>query len=431
MKPFWLCLAGKFHDQGLKRKTGSALREDQAGLARCREALQPKNHLVYPAACDPVHPVFPMNRAHCKVFHAFPLLCLAFPLFAELPNIEDWRQDFVLETKRIEIPDFPSAFNPSIVQWNGYILMSFRLIPDPHFPYTSVLGLVLLDENFDPISNPQLFSMREPTSPVPSRVEDARLFYVGENLYIAYSDNPNLQINKAGFRMEIGQIHYEHGLFSIRNVQRLTDYEGESPLLREKSWVPFDYQGNLLLAYSLKPHLIFHPIPETNHCDTVVSTDPWIDWNWGIIRGGTPALLLDTGEYLAFFHSVKKMETVHSKGKEVSHYFMGAYKFSAEFPFQITAFSSEPIVGKGFYSGKAYKPYWGSIQCVFPAGLILDGDTIYISYGRQDHEIWIAKLDKSKLLSSLSSVSGISYLQSQPQVFSGLGAQRPQSSLDE
>lgn len=327
----------------------------------------------------------------------------AWPLFSEI-NLESLTQDFVLETKRIEIPGYPSAFNPSIIRWKGFILMSFRLIPDPKLPYNSVLGLVLLDDNFDPIGEAQIFSMREIGSPIPPRAEDARLFYIGNTLHIAYSDNRNLQINRGGFRMEIGELHFEEGLFSIRNIQRITEFEGESDLVREKSWVPFEYRDSLLLAYNIQPHLIFMPLPGQCRCETVVSTNPPLNWDWGIIRGGTPALKLETGEYLAFFHSVKKMASVQSKGKEMAHYFMGAYTFSAEFPFQITRFSSEPIVAKGFYSGASYKPYWAPIQCVFPAGLIIEDESIFISYGRQDHEIWIAKLDKSRLLSSLKRI---------------------------
>jgi len=320
-------------------------------------------------------------------------------------DLEEMAQEFVLETKRIEIPGYPYAFNPSMIRWNGYILMSFRLIPDPKLCYNSVLGLILLDGNFDPIGEPQIFSMRETGSLIPPRAEDARLFYIGDRLYIAYSDNRNMMINRGGFRMEIGEIHYDSGLFSIRNVQRLTEYEGEDSNVREKSWVPFEYQGSLFLAYNIMPHLIFCPIQGTDRCDTVTMTHPQINWNWGIVRGGTPALQLENGEYLAFFHSVKKMASIHSKGKETAHYFLGAYTFNGEFPFQITQFSPEPIVGRGFYTGATYKPYWAPIQCVFPAGLIIEDDSIFVSYGRQDHEIWIAKLDKSKLLSSLSSVN--------------------------
>ena len=325
-------------------------------------------------------------------------------LFADLIDLETLAQDFVLETKRIEIPGYPHAFNPAIIRWKGYILMSFRVIPDPKHSFTTWMGLVLLDDNFNPLGEPQILKVRDDDSPVPPRAEDARLIYIGETLHIIYSDNPNPKITAGGFRMQIGELHYENGYFSIRNISRITEYEGEKSSLREKSWVPFEYRNSLFLSYSIDPHLVFHHIPLTSRCQTAASTTPSILWDWGILRGGTPALPLETGEHLSFFHSVKKMATVNSSGKEMAHYFVGAYTFSSEPPFHITRFSTEPIVGRGFYSGAAYKPYWAPIQCVFPAGMIIEGDAIWISYGRQDHELWVAKLDKNKLLDSLTPV---------------------------
>jgi len=39
------------------------------------------------------------------------------PLHA-LIDLDSMAQDFVLETKKIEIPGYPCAFNPAIVRWN-------------------------------------------------------------------------------------------------------------------------------------------------------------------------------------------------------------------------------------------------------------------------------------------------------------------------
>ncbi len=75
------------------------------------------------------------------------------------------------------------------------------------------------------------------------------------------------------------------------------------------------------------------------------------------------------------------------------HYFMGACTFSSEPPFEITSFSPEPIVGKDFYHGPPYKT-WRPMCIVFPAGFIFDDNFIWVSYGRQDHEMWIVKLDR-------------------------------------
>lgn len=338
-----------------------------------------------------------------KAFFVF--LFVYLPVFSDLIDLQDFSQDFVLETKRIEISGFPYAFNPSIIRWNGFILMSFRLIPDHKSPFTSWLGLVLLDESFNPIGEPQFLSVRENESLVPPRAEDARLIYLGDQLYIIYSDNPSPKINRGGFRMVIAELNYGNGHFTISNATRLIEYEGADDTIREKNWVPFTYGDCLLLAYSLSPHLIFYPFPGTGICETVARTYATFKWDWGTLRGGTPAFLMENGKYLGFFHSAIKMETINSNRRMMNHYFMGAYMFDSTPPFQITHISPEPIVGPGFYTGQAYKPYWGSIQCVFPTGMLMDGENIWVSYGRQDHELWVAKIDKRLLLESLSPVT--------------------------
>ena len=320
---------------------------------------------------------------------------------AELLDLEKGAQSFVLETKRIEIPGFPYAFNPAIVRWQGRLLMSFRVIPERKQSFNSEIGLVWLNEEFDPISTPQLLSLREEDSTVPCRAEDARLIVVGEKLYIVYDDNEEEKISKGGFRIYVSELIYDSEHFIARNVEGLFHFEGESKERREKSWVPFNYHGNLLLAYSILPHRIFFPrLDGSGHCLTIEETRGDIQWDFGELRGGTPGIL-DGWEYLAFFHSTKKMATIHSNGKPTLHYFLGAYTFSSSPPFEITQISPEPIVGENFYHGIPYTPYWHPVQAIFPCGYISDENYIWIAYGRQDHECWIVKLEKNGLLQSL------------------------------
>ncbi len=325
-------------------------------------------------------------------------LCTTLSLFANCVDLEEIRQDFVLETKKIEVPGYPYAFNPSIVRWNDFFLMSFRVIPDRKQSFTSVIGLIWLDDHFNPISVPHILNTREEGSQIPSRAEDARLLQVEEKLYIVYSDNPESKISKGGFRVYLAELCYEKETLSLKNGCCLSSFEGESKEKREKNWVPFAYQENLFLAYSLLPHLIFQP--HHTSCTTVASTQGPIKWNWGELRGGTPALILN-GEYLAFFHSSKKMSTLHSEGQNILHYFMGAYTFQPHPPFAITQISPEPIVGANFYKGPVYKPYWHPVRAIFPGGFVFDDHYIWVVYGRQDHEIWVAKLDREKLFKSL------------------------------
>lgn len=339
------------------------------------------------------------------------LLTVLFLLFSSfgfaqdaLIHLEETVSDFVLETIPVHIPEYPNAFNPSILQWQDRYLLSFRVIPDRKASFNGHLGVVWLDAHFQPIGPAQLLDTRELFPDIPSRSEDARLITVGPHLYIIYSDNTEPKISRGGFRVYVAELVLEGSYFQLKQPECLAVFEGESRDRREKNWVPFDYQGELLLAYSLNPHLIFHPLRGLGACETISSSTSSIQWNWGALKGGTPALL-DGGEYLAFFHTWKKMSSIHSDGKPSAHYFMGAYRFQAEPPFALTAISPEPIVAKGFYTGAQYKPYWGPIQAIFPCGYVMDDQFIWVAYGRQDQECWLVKLDKKGLLDSLIPVS--------------------------
>lgn len=335
------------------------------------------------------------------LFACFCLPALLFGLDAELIDLEQRAQDFVLETRKIEIPDYPLAFNPGIVRWKGRLLLSFRIIPDRKNSYNAEIGLVFLDDDFNPTSTPQLLNLRDEFSIAPCRAEDARLISIGERLFIVYDDNIEIKPSKGGFRVFVSELHYDGEHFIPDPIECLCHFEGASPERREKAWIPFEYHGKLLLVYSVQPHLIFYPpLNGSGVCKTVARTQCEIQWQWGELRGGTPAQLID-GQYLSFFHSSIRMPTVHSQGKSIMHYFMGAYTFSSQPPFAITAVSPEPLIGQDFYSGPSFKHYWKPIRCIFPCGYFCENGIIWIVYGRDDHECWAVKIDKNKLLQSL------------------------------
>lgn len=351
-------------------------------------------------------------------FHKSIIIALLFntllTICTEEIDLESFRQEFVVVTKQILLPEFPHAFNPSIIEWNNKILMSFRVIPDPKQSFTSYIGLVWLDKELNPISKPVILDLRSPECKAPSRAEDARLVAADGRLYLVYSDNEDLIISRKGFRMYVAQLATEHDEIHIKTIkkikiegiEKLSDFDGCEQDQREKNWVPFEHNKQLLLAYSLDPHIILKPLLNgTEFCQTICSTNSNITWDWGQLRGGTPALRYND-HYLAFFHSSKLMTSVHNP-KQARHYFIGAYIFQATLPFTITHMSPFPIIGNNFYHGATYKPYWGTIVAVFPCGFIDHDDYLWLSYGRQDHELWVAKIDKKKLYESLVPVSAV------------------------
>ena len=330
------------------------------------------------------------------------LLFSAIQAFS-LPNLEEKESSFVLETRRLEIPGHPFAFNPSIVQLDQGYLLSFRIIPDRKQKYDTRIGLVRLDADFKAVGEAQILETRNPMDPGIPRGEDARLIWVANELYMVYSDCPDLKMTKGGFRMHIGKITFDGSQFHLEKPDRITKYEGENPFIREKSWTPFNYKEELLLSYSQVPHLVFKPLLGSDSCETISNTRSNILWDWGVIRGGTAAELIGD-EYLSFFHSTITMASFQSDSQLMPHYFMGAYTFSSKPPFEITKVSSEPIIANGFYSGEIHQPYHVPIRCIFPCGYVADKQFIWVVYGRQDHESWVVKLDKEGLINSLKPV---------------------------
>ena len=309
-------------------------------------------------------------------------------------DLEALVQDFVLETRRIEIEGYPDAFNPSIVRWNGELLMLFRSY-DPLTRSTNGVSLIYLDEECRPIGASYSIQFHSPDPYCLSKRQDPRLITVGERLYLVYNNALEGELR----RMCIAELKRGGEGFFVEASECLLHFDGAKEWRSEKNWVPFNYNGELYLSRHIAPHTVLRPICGEGRCELIATTPAATDWNWGILRGGTPALL-EGEEYLAFFHSSKTMATQHSQGKKMPHYFMGAYTFSSKPPFEITRMSREPIFGKSFYAGRAYKT-WRPVRVVFPGGFVADENYVWIIYGRQDHEIWVAKLDKRALLDGL------------------------------
>lgn len=330
---------------------------------------------------------------------------LIIPDLSSCVDLEESAQDFVLESKQIFIEEYPTAFNPTIVRWNGALLMAFR-IRHPKTGSTDKIGMVWLDENFDLNGPTYVLEVPPYPSTVPSKQQDPRLIVIGDQLYMVYSNIIRGIISQEVRRMFITKVYFDGIQFYTDAPEGIFYFEDEKEARWEKNWVPFDYEGEMYLAYSIAPHRILKPLFGTNSCESFASSKSAFDWKWGYPRGGTQAYK-DGDKYLSFFHSSINMPTVHSHGKNFPHYFFGAYTFSLTPPFEITHVSPEPIIGKGFYSGPAYKT-WKPLRVVFPDGFVFNEDYVWILYGKQDHEIWVAKLDKRKLLESLVPVNSIS-----------------------
>ncbi|MBS0604492.1 MAG: hypothetical protein JSS60_05575 [Verrucomicrobia bacterium] len=368
--------------------------------------MKPHHLLLLLLGTIPSHAAFQKNQTEAQPdfadYHFIDVPVEDTPPPPLMVDFDKMAQDFILETKRIEIPGHPCAFNPSIIRWKGSLLMSFRSY-DPKTHSTNPMGLIWLDENFNPIGTPQIFELPFKNPVLVSKQQDPRLITVGERLFLVYNNIKEDVTHREMRRMFIVELFHEAETFRASEPECLMHFEGENEMRYEKNWVPFEFNGELHLGYSIIPHRILRPLLGTNTCETAYETKKPFKWDWGVPRGGTQAFA-DGDHYIAFFHSWTDVPTVQSGGKKISHYVMGAYTFDSKPPFSLIAVSPEPIVAHDFYRPPYYKT-WKPLRCVFPAGIVLDEDFVWVSYGRQDNEVWIIKIDKKGLLNSLVPVS--------------------------
>ncbi|CRX38258.1 hypothetical protein [Estrella lausannensis] len=306
-----------------------------------------------------------------------------------------------IDAKEIRIPGFKDAFNPSLIDTEQGLLLSFRYLPDPlGNPSFSDIYMVYLHDDFTLKSLPQKLPTRTKTHPIPSQAEDARLFRFQGSLWVIYNDNMEFLGISADQRrdMYIAKVDFTGGRFCLGKPLKIIHQGKWDNVLWQKNWVPFEYQGNLLMSYSLNPHEVLLVNMNTGVCQSVYETKAPIKWVFGSMRGGTPAELVD-GEYLAFFHSSKEMPSLYSNGKLMYHYFMAAYTFSKDPPFHITKMNKSPLIHPDLYKPTAYGK-----RVVFPGGFAIRGNKIIMALGKDDHQVWVVTMDKDKVLQSMSSV---------------------------
>ena len=318
-----------------------------------------------------------------------------------LKDLEESPSEFIIEEKRIIIPGYRDAFNPSIIRWyDGRLLLTFRT-RNPKNKKPNLIGFAWLNEKFEVVSHPTLLSIYGEDHRKTSRPQNPKLIRSGETYYIVYNNTLN-DFDLETRRMVIAPLHYKNNQFYIENPEYLLHFPGDTNTWREKNWSPFDYNGTLLLSYTLNPHLVMQPLMHANECKQVAVNNQEIEWEWGNIHGGTPSLI-DSDHYLGFFHSWIDIKNDECPNNKISHYFIGAYCFETKYPFAITHISKRPIFKNSFYKSAHYKT-WKPLKVIYPGGHVFDDNYIWVVYGKQDHECWVMKIDKQSLLNSLRSV---------------------------
>lgn len=311
----------------------------------------------------------------------------------------------ITRVTNIVIPEVPYAFNPSIVKRNGGYLLAFRDDPIMQAPpmIQSRVGLVQLRPDF---------SSEGPITYVNTgnnHSSDPRLFYYDGKLLTLSNHLTHMS--------DTYLCHLDLSCLDPKSLETINVTHLQNPgTPREKNWTPFVYtdkEGNsdLYLIYVFNPMIAARfDRPFTGKLESFVSLGPQLplawEQNWGQIRGGTPALLVDD-EYLVFFHTY-----FHLRQKD--WYVFGALTFEKEPPFRIKKISPYPILFHSMFKANSCPGWWfergGYAKNVeYPSGFV-EGEengkkVFYLVCGENDRAITFLTIDKMKLLSQLRSVN--------------------------
>jgi predicted GH43/DUF377 family glycosyl hydrolase len=280
-------------------------------------------------------------------------------------------------------PIFPQIFfNGSIVLYKGKLLFCCRADQKPWFDNIRLV-VCELDFNFVPIKDTiKLLNVGSDRGFY--HVEDPRLVIINDRLNLIYGDGYRVYhaILKDDLRVEKWKNITNFGLMGLKEHDT-----------REKNWTPFDYKGELAIIYSDAPRTIYFP-----YTGKVIFSEQNIEWEFGQIRGGTPAIKWDNS-YITFFHSaLNEDKKTWFNGRT---YFMGAYIFNLTPPFKVTKITKIPLM-KGEDSPK--NPIAEVVKVVFPAGITQTHDSFFVSLGANDSSTGVLRVSKSLIAKILEPV---------------------------
>jgi predicted GH43/DUF377 family glycosyl hydrolase len=310
----------------------------------------------------------------------------------------------VKSVKTLVIRNVNAPYNASLIDNGDGYLLYFRYDifendgkKSRFSPYCSHIGEIELDKNFNQTEK-EFVTLKTGSK----HCDDPRVIRMNDKLFVVYNDFPN---NKDVFSrtMRIAEVNREKAC-----PEYVTELDLQISAV-EKNWTPFIYKNEgkeeLYFEYAHNPHKILRlPNPKINEIDQPIFKNKdcltkrvWPS-EWGEIRGGTPAQLVD-GEYLAFFHSSFKDK------QNLIWYVMGAYTFESRPPFRITSISRQPILFDGIYTTAYQNTAPIEKRVIFPAGFVVEDkngkEIIHLSCGENDSGIKIVTLNKDELFRNM------------------------------
>jgi hypothetical protein len=306
----------------------------------------------------------------------------------------------------IDIPGFPGAYNPALIEHlEGYLLFFRYDVPLEHiykktkFHYMTYIGFVYLDCEFKVDSEVKFLNLNNPYC------EDPRVLRFDDKIVVFF--NTIEQLDPTSRSMKMAFIDPDTG-----EVEYACKLPGKRKNL-EKNWTPFvRTEGGKSSLYFVYDYQTLEVV-ELTKIDSdwqilSTKTNPllgpdYLEWKerWGPYRGGAPLIEIDD-EIFCFTHSCFE-ETVNIWGRDRRNYYYhaGLFTLSSDFSTPLKLLKN-PILYEGAYDSprKRSPNKW----VIYPTGVVYKPQSgkIYLSLGENDGKIRILEFDKDRLISQLT-----------------------------
>ena len=330
--------------------------------------------------------------------------------------------------KKISIEYYPfiyptNYFNGSIIKYKNELLLFYRTDNKKqttnNWFMESSIHAVQLNQYFEPISENKLIKLNHNTKnwniknviyqngniDIPQHLflEDPRVILWNDNIILTYTDGYKVYTAILDENLEVID---EYDYFNRDNNYTLATLKIDKDQ-REKNWSSFIYDDKLHYIYGLNnnEHIVLE-MHRDNIWDihrTYCPLESDHKYKYGGIRGGTPALPFNCGEFenclITFTHSVKKYEIEWT----VYIYTMGYYIFKNEPPFEVVGVGSTPLLKPDAFPTLIDRASQQNLV-IFPSGVIRnDSNTGYIiSFGYHDTYTKLIEVQDTILIHNLS-----------------------------
>lgn len=256
------------------------------------------------------------------------------------------------------------CFNGSLISYKGKQILAFRKDKKP-FGTSSKIFICELENFKQKDKAKELIGLHCNAG---KGFEDPRLLIVDDRLCLVYNDNKN--------QYEV-KLDDDYNVLSCKkqDFKQLTNV-GDG---REKNISPFYNKGLKYIYKAFGEHQIF---------DEKLHKGKSINCDYGKISGGTPAIKIGD-KFYTVFHTTLNVEGF----QHFRQYTMGVYEFDENY--DITGIS-KPLLIAPFTD--SWDRMYANVFVVFPVGLYAENGEVFISFGYQDNEIRVLKINEKEFI---------------------------------